>query len=305
MTQTCTFMRGLSASGKSTLARELSAKTGAVRVNMDDIRSMLSLPFSKDAEKLALRVQDDAILGALRAGRDVIVDNTHLHGTWPRRVATLIWENNFNVQYQIVDTLATSFDECERRNNLRTTDRVPSDALVKQQRTLQSSIAKGLWTVKSIQAGLPQIVPVALDHLEVLSLPKAVIFDIDGTLAKHVARGPYDMELAGTDAVHYHISDLVDMYCLQGYQIILCSGRARKWRDITTEWMGKHNIHFDHLFMRPDGDERRDSVIKLELHDDYIRGQYRVDCVYDDRDRVVAIWRALGYPCLQVAPGDF
>ena len=31
----------------------------------------------------------------------------------------------------------------------------------------------------------------------------------------------------------------------------------------------------------------------------------RVLCAYDDRDKVVAAWRAAGVPCFQVAPGDF
>lgn len=34
-------------------------------------------------------------------------------------------------------------------------------------------------------------------------------------------------------------------------------------------------------------------------------GIERVLCAYDDRDRVVVMWRAEGIPCFQVAPGDF
>ena len=29
------------------------------------------------------------------------------------------------------------------------------------------------------------------------------------------------------------------------------------------------------------------------------------DLAFDDRDRVVAMWREEGVPCFQVAPGDF
>lgn len=31
----------------------------------------------------------------------------------------------------------------------------------------------------------------------------------------------------------------------------------------------------------------------------------RLTAVFDDRDKVVAMWREAGVPCFQVAPGEF
>lgn len=50
---------------------------------------------------------------------------------------------------------------------------------------------------------------------------------------------------------------------------------------------------------------RKDVVIKRELFDRYIRDNYQVLFVLDDRNQVVDMWRELGLKCLQVAPGDF
>jgi hypothetical protein len=39
--------------------------------------------------------------------------------------------------------------------------------------------------------------------------------------------------------------------------------------------------------MRPEKDYRSDEIIKSEIYDNFIEGNYNVLCVYDDRDRVV------------------
>jgi hypothetical protein len=50
---------------------------------------------------------------------------------------------------------------------------------------------------------------------------------------------------------------------------------------------------------------RKDSVVKQELFDEHIRDIYDVVAVYDDRQQVVDMWRAMGIDCFQVAPGNF
>jgi len=64
-------------------------------------------------------------------------------------------------------------------------------------------------------------------------------------------------------------------------------------------------VNFDELFMRPEGDMRPDNIVKAELFDTYVRDNYDVQFVIDDRDQVVDMWRRMGLACLQVAPGDF
>jgi hypothetical protein len=59
------------------------------------------------------------------------------------------------------------------------------------------------------------------------------------------------------------------------------------------------------LWMRPAGDYRDDSIIKSELLDQILAAGYKPELVFDDRDRVVSMWREREIPCFQVAPGNF
>jgi hypothetical protein len=57
--------------------------------------------------------------------------------------------------------------------------------------------------------------------------------------------------------------------------------------------------------MRSTGDHRQDSIIKQEIYQQQICGQYNIKLVLDDRQQVVDMWRDLGLTVFQVAAGDF
>ena len=59
------------------------------------------------------------------------------------------------------------------------------------------------------------------------------------------------------------------------------------------------------LFMRPADVYNRDDEIKYQIYHDFIKDEYEVLFVLDDRNQVVDMWRNIGLPCFQVAPGDF
>ena len=48
-----------------------------------------------------------------------------------------------------------------------------------------------------------------------------------------------------------------------------------------------------------------DEVLKKRMLDKHIADKNDVLCVYDDRQKVVDMWRNEGLLCCQVAPGDF
>jgi hypothetical protein len=141
-----------------------------------------------------------------------------------------------------------------------------------------------------------------------MTLAKAVIFDIDGTLAKRVTdRSPYDMTRVGEDTPHTPVLAVLEALGAHGYQILYCSGRFEAGRAATVQWLREHTVFWDSpLFMRPDGDFGPDSKLKLNLYREHIEPRWDVQMVFDDRDRVVGMWRLeLGLPCLQVDYGDF
>ncbi len=138
-----------------------------------------------------------------------------------------------------------------------------------------------------------------------MSLPKAIICDIDGTLAHMVTRGPYDTSRYHEDDIDPIIREIVERYRQDGFFIIICSGRDDTYREVTAKWLAKHGVIYDGLLMRPADDKRNDAIIKREIYDGHIKDRYDIHFVLDDRDRVIAMWRDLGLKVLQVAPGDF
>jgi hypothetical protein len=137
-------------------------------------------------------------------------------------------------------------------------------------------------------------------------LGEAIICDIDGTLAKMDGRGPFEEDKVKTDKPVLPIIDILNTF-KKGkiIDIILMSGRHELARKDTQAWLQVHGVTYDKLYMRPDGDNQPDYIIKRKLYDDHIDGRYNVLFVLDDRNQVVDLWRSLGLKCLQVDYGDF
>ena len=152
---------------------------------------------------------------------------------------------------------------------------------------------------------------------------KSVIFDIDGTLADASHRLHYIvpaedtfsefkkdwdnfLDQAKNDAPKWDIINILNIYYKAGYIIVLCTGRKESNRADTEHWLARHGIEFNRLFMRATKDRRLDAVVKAELYEDCIKHNFgEIEAVYEDRDRVVEMWREKGLTCLQVQKGDY
>lgn len=141
--------------------------------------------------------------------------------------------------------------------------------------------------------------------------PRAVIVDIDGTLALRPeapgVRRFFDWHRVGEDLPNPPVVELVRVLSESGrYRILLVSGRDGVCRPQTEAWLAEHKIPYDALWMRPPGDRRPDAVVKRELFEEHVAGRYEVAFVLDDRDQVVHLWRReLNLPCFQVNYGAF
>ena len=139
------------------------------------------------------------------------------------------------------------------------------------------------------------------------TLPRCVIFDIDGTLALMDGRNPFDEGKYETDRLNVPVGNIVKDYfnSPMGTEVILLSGRMETGRDQTEAWLALHEIPYDTLLMRKKGDYRPDEIIKKEIYDNFIKDKYFVDFIMDDRNKVIEMWRSLGLLALQVYYGDF
>lgn len=148
------------------------------------------------------------------------------------------------------------------------------------------------------------------------------IFDIDGTIAlndhrKHILEEQHDSQrwrrfYAAVDKDAPCAAVIATMEALRRFaDVWLFSGRSDECRDKTVAWLAEHTSFMSWeldtaLMMRQAGDTRPDDVVKREwldgmLHED----RRRLVAAFDDRDRVVQMWRDAGVPCFQVAPGAF
>src|SRR5699024_3291866 len=115
---------------------------------------------------------------------------------------------------------------------------------------------------------------------------QVVVVDIDGTLALHVDRSPYDYTRVSTDAPNEPIVQLVRSL-KDDYRIVYVSGRKDSCREDTVAWLEKHVDVDGDLLMRRADDDRPDYIVKNEIYDECIIPNCNIAFAIDDRDQVV------------------
>lgn len=317
MSPTLRITRGLPGSGKSTLASEWVAEdpTGRAQVNRDSLRAMLHngvwIGGRSGTEGATIAARDAIIKALLRKGVDVICSDTNL----PQKVARDL-RNLATVagaEFEVIDLTNVPLELCLERDAERETrfmlDR-DGDGGVGEEviRGMYSRFLAG----KTYPLPLPdepaQQASKALPYVAKPGTPKAIIVDVDGTIAlmQEGGRRPFEWDRVGEDLPNQPVLDLVDTLYGTNHEVIFVSGRDAVCRDETTKWIREeYGDNWEALYMRPAGDNRKDTIVKLELFDQHVRDNYDVRFVLDDRRSVVEMWRSLGLTCLQVAPGDF
>jgi predicted kinase len=291
--------RGLPASGKTTFAHKL--QPNVVRVNRDDLRRMLhgQRLYTQWSEGQVTHAQRAAVEALLRAHADVIVDDTNLRAKTVREWAELA--ARFGASFEVHDFTDVPLEECLRRDAVRDEgDRVGEDPI----RRMHARYLAG----KSLPLPIPYVEPGGPGTIYEpdLELPAAVLVDIDGTVALMGDRSPYDWARVGIDNPNPAVIGAVRAMHAAGNAIVFCSGRDAVCREETEAWLDLFvGVPYEGLFMRPEGDSRKDAVVKREIFDREVRDRWRIVGVFDDRQQVVRMWRALGLTVFQVAEGDF
>lgn len=142
-----------------------------------------------------------------------------------------------------------------------------------------------------------------------------VICDIDGTLADHSHRlhlvrdKPYNWpEFFRRMREDKPKLEVINTYhCLLAglpAKGVLVSGRPESSRGATEHWLKINKIHYDELWMRIEGDNRPDEIMKATILQEIYALGYHPYLVLDDRTKVVEMWRKHGLTCLQVAQHD-
>lgn len=149
------------------------------------------------------------------------------------------------------------------------------------------------------------------------------IFDLDGTLAltehrQHILDNKDDPQrwqrffaACVNDQPNDAVIRTMEVLRRSFADVQIWSGRSDEVRAETTQWLARHTsfmtFQLDALLrMRRAGDYTPDEELKRQWLDELRpTDRRRLTAVFDDRDKVVAMWRAAGVPCFQVAPGAF
>lgn len=295
------LLQGLPASGKSTYAHKLITQSNNKvkvwkRVNRDLLREMIDGGVHSQTKEKHIRAIELSIAQHfLDAGYNVVVDDTNLSPSAQKMWKDFAEKNGATLETKL---FITAPEECIQRDLMRP-------------KSVGAKVIMRMYNER--------LRPPAEIYKAPKDKPEAIICDIDGTLAHMTEEGrlkfgkkaPFVWDKVGEDALDPAVAGLLRKYAQRDLKdenpvrIILLSGRDSVCRPETEEWLSKHSVPYDDLYMRPENDNRKDSMVKRELFEKHIKNKYRILFVLDDRNQVVKQWRNMGLKVFQVAEGDF
>lgn len=286
--------RGLPASGKSTWAKEfVRFNPNTVRVSRDDLRSQMypESDYRDIDEDLITEAETALVRAALRQGKTVVVDAMHLQQRYINR-----WQK-LGYPVQIVEFHTDEATLLVR--NINRDNRVPNHVIVDNYKKFVNK--DGSLRKVSLK---PEEFIIDYKYVPDNTKPTAVIVDIDGTLAHNDGhRSFYDYTQVMGDKPVWHVIDAANGLNTVHHTIVV-SGRKAECREDTEAWLLAHGIQYDEFYMREDGDDRADTIVKMEILRDKIAPEFEVIAAIDDRPSVCEMWRKVGIPTFQVGDPD-
>lgn len=281
-------LQGVPASGKSTFARKWATEhTNWVIVNRDSMRKARGTYWLPSQEDYIDDLEKAAVKSALDHDLNVIIDATNLNPKTIEKWYKIAGLYASRIEFKL---FKISYKEAIERDNNR-----------------EEKV--GINTIrKFFRAYFPELLYNYTDD-RIIALPSSdkesiILCDIDGTIALHNGRSPFDYDKASEDTFDPRMKSLLNGLS-QCYKIIFFSGRSEDSRNVTQKWLEDNGFGEHQLYMRKPNDFRSDDIVKKEMYFEYIQPKYNVACVFDDRDKVVKMWRDLGILCCQVYYGDF
>jgi len=229
---------GLQASGKSTWAKNEVLRSDGKwkRINRDDLRSMVDAgTWSPQNEKFMLKLRDTLLVTALKQGYNVIIDDTNLTSKHWNDISKLLAKADIDVTLR------------EQWFYVGVDDAIERDS--KREKPVGADVIKKTW--KQFGKGINELnspktqVFFAKQKSSVVqqdqNLPKAIICDLDGTLALIGDRSPYDASRCDvTDKPNIPVIETVSLFFQKGYKILFVSGRDEKDRAPTERFIIQH-----------------------------------------------------------------
>ena len=280
---------GISASGKTVWAEEfIRNRNDWVNINRDDVRfdtfcggerNWKKYKFSRANETKVTEICNKQIEDAVKNNLNVVISDTNLSKEYRDKLISKLEGLGYEVELK---DFPITLEEAWKRDSLR---------------------ANGVGHTIIYQQYLKWLEYIGREKYKAPEgfSPNCVLVDVDNTVALKGDRSPFDWSKVKDDKPISVIMDIVDGFYEKGYDIIFLSGRDSVCYKDTYEWLQHYFTFPFQLYMRPEGDCRRDSIVKEELFWQHVGHKYNVRCVLDDRPQVCRMWNELGLKVIQVA----
>lgn len=309
----CILCVGIPGSGKSTWAKAEVAKDPEnwVRINNDDLRAMMNgSVWSAEYEKMIGDVRNYLIRDAFKKYKNVIIDNLNLNRRHFDDVCKIAKQSSRDIQV-FEKTFYIPIEEAIVRDSTREGKSKVGEQIVRKWYK-ESGKEQFKYYKSRIQIFTTNnhISDSNIFHQNE-ELERAYLVDLDGTVANISHRtSPYAANECLNDAPINSVIDTIIALYKSGYKIVFMSGRTDEFYDLSKQWIDKYitinNFPIEYkLFMRKTNDTRSDDIIKKELFDNNIRNKYYVVGVFDDRPRVIRMWREIGLIVFQLNDLEF
>lgn len=257
-------LQGPPASSKSTWARE-TAKAGTpyVIVNRDSIRRARGEYWIPNQEDYISDMEEYAVRSAINRNLTPIIDATNLNTNTISKWENLAKELNCELEYK---KFYVPFKEALERDSKREFP-VGKKVLIK-------------FYTKYFHNEYVQ--EVGYDNRPIREnngKSFCVVCDLDGTIALHNGRLPFDWDKLGEDKFDQRILDVIYKFYQSGTKLIFLTGRPESVRNETDDWINSRVWSNYDLIMRPVGDNRSGEIVKKELWEKYIEPHYYTLCI--------------------------
>jgi hypothetical protein len=144
---------------------------------------------------------------------------------------------------------------------------------------------------------------------------EAVVFDLDGVLSdagerQHHLAGPGRgdwrafFDAAGDDALIEEVARLTELLA-PGLCLVLLTARPLRIREPTLEWLDRHQLRWDLLVMRPDGEYLPSTLFKQGSVGELRAFGFDLRLAFEDDRRNVDMFHAEGIPCIYIHSGYY